>query len=46
MITREEILDFAEFCYDNYNIKIPPAVIETYIKNNDFIKSKWKQCVI
>lgn len=25
-------MGFAEFCYDNYNIKIPPAVIETFIK--------------
>lgn len=32
MISKKEIIDFAQFCYDNYNIKIPPAVIETYLK--------------
>jgi hypothetical protein len=32
MNTKEGLSDFAVFCYDNFNIKIPPAIIEAYLK--------------
>jgi hypothetical protein len=32
MSSKKDLIDFAVFCYDNYNINIPPAVIESYLK--------------
>ena len=32
MITRNELSDFASFCYNKYNLEIQPGIIKDYIK--------------